>query len=407
MFLMNDMSRRGVHVRFRIFACAAMLAVATRDSMANEVAFEVAPARVTLHDSLSRRQLLVSENGGDVTHDCAYRVANPAIAHVDDGGYVVPLAAGETEIIVQHGNRQTKVPLRVAAYDSGGRRIDFANDVVPVLSRYGCNAGGCHGKASGQNGFKLSLFGYDAAFDYEAIVHAARGRRVFPAAPNQSLLLLKATGTIPHGGGERLKIGGEPYRLLLRWIEQGLPASSPDAPVVSRLIVAPASRVLHAGEKQQLAIVAEYSDGSRRDVTRQAQYASNAELVAAVDERGLVLCGAQSGEAAVMARYMGQVAVFRAQVPHGDRQASAGDFPIANYVDALALAKWRQLGLTPSPIAGDATFLRRATIDLGGRLPTMAEAKAFSADTSPTKRTALIDRLLASPDYPTYFAMRW
>ncbi|HEV3006829.1 MAG TPA: DUF1549 and DUF1553 domain-containing protein, partial [Pirellulales bacterium] len=283
----------------------------------------------------------------------------------------------------------------------------FANDVVPVLSRYGCNAGGCHGKASGQNGFKLSLFGFDPAFDYNAIVLAARGRRVFPASPEQSLLLVKATGAAPHGGGQRLDPDSEPYQLLLRWIEQGLPASSPDAPIVSKLIVEPADRMLHAGDEQQLAILAEYTDGSRRDVTRQAQYASNLDLVAAVDERGLVRCGSQTGEAAIMARYMGQVAVFRAQVPHGSIQTSAGEFRIVNYVDGLVLAKWRQLGLAPSPLANDATFLRRVTIDLCGRLPTVAETKAFLADTSASKREALVDRLLASPDYPAYFALRW
>ncbi|HVA46068.1 MAG TPA: DUF1549 domain-containing protein [Pirellulales bacterium] len=380
---------------------------------ADEPTLTVNPNKVVLEDSLARRQLLVSAAGGDVTHACAYEVANPAIARVDEAGYVVPLAPGETEIVVHHGQQQTKLPLTVVAYDSG-RRIDFANDVVPVLSRYGCNAGGCHGKASGQNGFKLSLFGFDPQFDYDAIVRFARGRRVFPASPEQSLLLLKATGAAPHGGGQRLEPASEPYQLLLRWIEQGLPGSSPDAPVISKLFVEPAERVLRAGpaaatqvEEQQLAILAEYSDGSRRDVTRQAQYASNLDLVAAVDERGLVRCGTQTGEAAIMARYMGQVAVFRAQVPHGSIQTSAGDFAVANYIDRLVLAKWRQLGLAPSPRAGDSTFLRRATIDLCGRLPTVAETKAFLADASPNKREALIDRLLASPDYPAYFALRW
>ncbi|HWB11008.1 MAG TPA: DUF1549 and DUF1553 domain-containing protein [Pirellulales bacterium] len=376
-------------------------------ALADEAPLTVAPAeKLVLEDSLARRQLRVSMATGDVTRSCTYQVADPAVARVDETGYVVPLGPGETVITIRHGERQTTLPLTVAAYDSG-RRIDFARDVVPVLSRYGCNAGGCHGKASGQNGFKLSLFGFDPAFDYNAIVLAARGRRVFPAAPEQSLLLLKATGAAPHGGGERLEPDSEPYQLLLRWIEQGLPASSPDAPVVSKLIVEPADRVLHAGDEQQLSVLAEYTDGSRRDVTRQAQYASNLDLVAAVDERGLVRCGSQTGEAAVMARYMGQVAVFRAQVPHGTIQTSPGEFRPANYIDSLVLAKWRQLGLAPSPRSSDATFLRRVTIDLCGRLPTVEETTAFLADASPSKRDALVDRLLASPDYPAYFALRW
>ncbi|HVX12691.1 MAG TPA: DUF1549 and DUF1553 domain-containing protein [Pirellulales bacterium] len=383
------------------------LAAAAQAMAAETGSLAVNPPRVMLEDSLARRQLLVSAAGGDVTHAAVYQVANPAVARVEEGGYVVPVGPGETQITVRHGAEQVAVPLTVAAFDVGGRRIDFANDVVPLLSRYGCNAGGCHGKASGQNGFKLSLFGFDPAFDYDAIVRSARGRRVFPASPAQSLLLLKATGAVPHGGGERIEAASEPYQLLLRWIEQGLPGSAPDAPVISRLVVEPDQRVLHTGEEQQLAILAEYTDGSRRDVTRQAQYASNLDLVAAVDERGLVHCGSQTGEAAVMARYMGQVAVFRAQVPHGDRQASAGEFAIANYIDALVLAKWRQLGLAPSPGADDATFLRRVTIDLCGRLPTVTETRSFLTDTAPNKREVLVDRLLASPDYPAYFALRW
>jgi hypothetical protein len=403
MFLANAINRACL----RLLLCLGVATLIPRLVAAEEPSLTISPNKVVLEDSLARRQLLVSSGGGDVTHACSYAVVNPAIARVEEGGYVVPLAAGETQIAVKHGDLQTMVAVTVAAYDAGGRRIDFANDVVPLLSRYGCNAGGCHGKASGQNGFKLSLFGFDPAFDYDAIVRAARGRRVFPASPEQSLLLLKATGAVPHGGGERLEAASEPYQLLLRWIEQGLPGSSPDAPVVSRLIVEPDQRVLHTDEEQQLAILAEYTDGSRRDVTRQAQYASNLDLVAAVDERGLVGCGSQTGEAAIMARYMGQVAVFRAQVPHGSQQASASDFPIANYVDSLVLAKWRQLGLVPSPRANDATFLRRATIDLCGRLPTVEETKAFLADQSPNKREALVDRLLASPDYPAYFALRW
>ncbi|HEX7378041.1 MAG TPA: DUF1549 and DUF1553 domain-containing protein [Pirellulales bacterium] len=399
---------RGLHrPSLRFVLCLATLHFAFGVASAEEANLTVSPGKIVLEDSLARRQLLVNKSGGDVTQVCTYSVANPAIAQIDESGFVVPLSAGETHVIVRYGQHETTVPLLVAAYDAGGRRIDFANDVAPVLSRYGCNAGGCHGKASGQNGFKLSLFGFDPAFDYDAIVRAARGRRVFPAAPRQSLLLLKATGAVPHGGGERLAPAGEAYQLLLRWIEQGMPDSSPTAPVVSKLIVEPNSRVLHAGDAQQLAVVAEYSDGSRRDVTRQAQYASNLELVAAVDDRGLVRCLSQTGEAAIMVRYMGQVAVFRAQVPHGSRQPSAGEFAIANYIDALVLAKWRQLGLAPSPPADDATFLRRATIDLCGRLPTIDETKAFLADGSATKRTALVDRLLAAPDYPAYFALRW
>src|SRR5262249_27050030 len=195
------------------------------------------------------------------------------------------------------------------------RPLHFANDIVPLLSRHGCNAGGCHGRASGQNGFKLSLFGFDPTFDYNAIVKEARGRRVFAAAPDGSLLLAKASGQAPHGGGRRLAPDSEDYQTLRRWLTQGMPVGDDRAPTLQKLSVVPQQRVLDRNAEQQLAVLAHYSDGSVRDVTRQAQFQSNELAVAAVDSEGLVRAFDLSGEAAVMARYMGQVTVFRALVP--------------------------------------------------------------------------------------------
>jgi hypothetical protein len=285
--------------------------------------------------------------------------------------------------------------------------VDFSTDIVPLLNRYGCNSGGCHGKASGQNGFKLSLFGFDQAFDYDALVKQARGRRVFPAAPDHSLLLRKATGASPHGGGARFDRGSEAYRLLHRWIEIGSPPPSSEARQIVALHVRPSHRLLARNGTQQLALEAEYSDGSRRDVTRQAVYATNLDVVATANDSGVVQATGQSGEAAIMCRYLGQVAVFRAIVPHGQPLAELPGFKPRNYVDDLAAAKWRMLGLVPSPPCDDATFLRRVTIDLCGRVPTVDEAREFLDATDPDKRIRLIERLLDSPDYPAYFAMQW
>jgi hypothetical protein len=407
-----------IHTAFRRFQrtdaapsvwSAVAVAVLTANGVAASDELVVVPAELRCDGFDTRRQLLVSLSVGDVTSECQYASSNDAVVRVDEGGYVVGVSPGTATVSVRHDDKVREVPVTVENVDAV-RPVDFKNDIEPVLSRFGCNSGGCHGKASGQNGFKLSLFGFDAEFDYDAVALADRGRRVFPAAPAQSLLLLKATATVPHGGGRRLDRDGEPYRLLARWIEQGLPRSSPDAPRVVRLAVEPHGRRMQMGDWQQLAVTAEYSDGSRRDVTRESQYASNLDVVAAVDERGLVRCTQRTGEAAVMARYMGQVAVFRATVPH--RQSSLGDvanvaFDERNYIDRLVMAKWKELGLAPSPRADDATFLRRATLDLCGRLPTSAEARAFLADTSAAKRDALVDRLLASPDYPAFFALRW
>jgi hypothetical protein len=287
------------------------------------------------------------------------------------------------------------------------RPVDFVNDIVPLLSRYGCNAGGCHGKASGQNGFKLSLFGFDPAFDYAAIVKEARGRRVFPAAPDHSLLLAKPSVRVPHGGGKRFTPDSEAYQTLRRWISQGMPASNDQAPVLQKIDVVPAQRVLARHSNQHLAVVAYYSDGSVRDVTRQAQYQTNDPSLAVVDDDGLVRTLGLAGEAVIMARYMGHVAIFRATVPLGMQIGRYPDFPAANYIDELALARWKRLGLVPSGLCSDGEFIRRANLDLCGKLPAPAEVRAFLADTRTDKRAALIDRCLDDNDYAAYFAMRW
>ena len=291
--------------------------------------------------------------------------------------------------------------------DSSSASVHFANDIVPILTRYGCNAGGCHGKSSGQNGFKLSLFGFDPEFDYNAIVKEARGRRVFPAAPADSLILRKATATVPHGGGRRFATDSETYQILLRWIKKGMPAGDASAPTLVRLSVEPRHRVMNQHDRQQIAILAHRSDGTARDVTHQAQYQSNETAIATVDDDGLVRTLERSGEAAIMVRYMGQVAIFQATVPLGKPINHYPDFPCNNYIDELCLAKWKQLGLAPSPLCSDTEFIRRVQLDLCGRLPTPEEVTAFCQDPSPGKRDAFIDKLLDDKDHAAYFALRW
>jgi hypothetical protein len=219
--------------------------------------------------------------------------------------------------------------------------------------------------------------------------------------------LAKGSGRVPHGGGKRLLPTGSDYQVIRRWIASGAPASAPDAPRVVKLRVTPTDAVLQANQLQQLAVLAEYSDGSTRDVTRQAEFRSNLDVVAIVEPDGLVKARQQSGEAAIMARHMGFVAVFRAMVPHGPRLAAIPDFAPLNYIDELTVAKWKKLGLKPSPSCDDSTFVRRITVDLCGRLPTAIETAAFLDDQSADKRAKLVDKLLDSPDYPAYFAMKW
>jgi hypothetical protein len=386
--------------------CLCLLVGATSVCSVALADLNVRPGEVSLNGRFARQQLLVGIEARDVTRAVVYSTRDSNIATVDKRGYVTPLQNGKTQIEVTAGGQTSRVDVHVQNFDAT-TQVDFATEIVPLLSRFGCNAGGCHGKQGGQNGFQLSLFGFDQNYDHDAIAKQGNGRRIFRAAPDQSLFLLKAIGRAPHGGGQRLKRNEEPYLLIRQWIENGAPAASVDAPRVVKLHVTPSDHVLSRDSQQQLSITAEYSDGSKRDVTRQTEYSSNLEPVAIVDEDGYVRTLEQTGEAAIMARYMGHVAVFRAIVPHGEPLAQIPNFQPINYVDRLAAEKWKKLGLQPSPPSNDATFLRRITVDLCGRLPTSDETRKFLTDKSPKKREALIERLLDSPDYPAFFAMRW
>ena len=193
-------------------------------------------------------------------------------------------------------------PTAVHAADA----FHFENDILPILSRYGCNSSGCHGKAEGQGGFKLSVFASDPEADHAALTKEARGRRVFPASAEESLMLRKGTGRTAHGGGTRIPFGGEDYRVLRDWVAAGTPVGSPDAPRVVSLRVEPVERVMGQKADQQLKVFAKYSDGVEKDVTRHARFQSNTEAVAAVSPGGMVSTRDVPGEAAVMAAYLGE-----------------------------------------------------------------------------------------------------
>ena len=293
--------------------------------------------------------------------------------------------------------------------NGGPQRITFELDVMPVLTAAGCNQGACHGKSRGQNGFQLSLLGFDADFDYARIVKDARGRRVFPAAAEQSLLLRKAAAQLPHGGGERLAAGSDDYELVRRWIEQGMPRRLPDDPVLVRITLSPPEHKLAAGVSEQLTVTAYYSDGSTRDVTRRTTFQSNEAAIVAVDKTGLVKAGMLPGETAIMARYMSHIATWNTLIPLPDPVDDGvyAALPRKNFIDDLVWAKLKELGVTPSEPAGDGTFLRRAYLDVIGRLPTADEARAFQADPSPSKREALVDALLSREEYADFWANKW
>lgn len=298
---------------------------------------------------------------------------------------------------------------RIEAAEDQGQDVDFENDVMPVLTRYGCSSGPCHGKARGQGGFQLSILGFDPQSDFDAIVKEGRGRRVFPAAPQNSLLLQKPTGQVPHGGGRRLNPAGPEYQLLLSWIRQGLPRRQADAPTLERVTVDPKSLVAANNSTQQLAVTAHYSNGTTRDVTNLAQFQSSESPIVGVTDQGLIEVGTITGEAAIMARFSGHFAVCEVGVPmpgNVDPQLYQS-LPRNNFIDELVWQKIQRLGITPSEICDDQTFLRRATTDVCGRVPTLEEVDTFLADPSPDKRAQLVDRLVLEPDFADFWANKW
>lgn len=296
------------------------------------------------------------------------------------------------------------------------RPVYFETDVVPILTKLGCNSGGCHGKATGQNGFKLSLLGFEPDLDYRALAQQARGRRLFPAFPDQSLLLLKATARMPHGGGRRVDRDSEDYRVLRSWIANGANPPLNTDPQIERIELTPERQVMSTASRQQLRVTAYFSDGGSRDVTRQAVYEPNEPNIAEVGRNGLVETNDHTGLFAVMVRFGGKVATFHAAVPQAvdeqqqtlvqsylDELGQRLDSPI----DQLLLRQWKRLGITPSIPADDSTFIRRVSIDICGTLPTRHEVEAYVANKNPDKRARLIDRLLERPEYASYFALKW
>jgi hypothetical protein len=365
---------------------------------------------LTLSGRDSGQQLLVTGHYStgqvrDLTRRVKYEVSPPDVVTVEPTGWVAAHREGRAVVRVL-GPAGHKAEVRVSVTDIvHDRPINFANEVVPVFTKYGCNAGGCHGKADGQNGFKLSLLGFEPAEDYEYIVKEARGRRIFPAAPHHSLLLLKVTGQVAHGGGKRFSQDSPAYRVLARWIEQGAPFGRADDPVLKRIEVLPRERLLPREGTQQLAVVAHYSDGSTRDVTRMTQFEPNEKTIGGISDTGLVTTKKLTGTVAVMARYQATVDVFRGTVPLGVPVTHLP--PAKNFIDEHVFARLQKLGLPPSEVCDDSVFLRRATLDICGRLPTLEETKRFLADKSSDKRDKLIDRLLADDGYADYFANKW
>lgn len=287
--------------------------------------------------------------------------------------------------------------------------LSYTRDILPILTKAGCNLGSCHAKSSGQAGFRLSIFAFDPKGDHAEVVSDARGRRVFPALPEDSLILQKATVRIAHEGGQRFEPDSAWARTIADWIHQGMPYEVEKQPALASIAVTPAEKTYRKGEATELRVTAKYSDGTTRDVTELTDYISTEKAIATVDEEGHVRTSNESGEAVIVARYMGQVGISRVAVP-AEKLLPAESYaglPVRNDIDKHLYARLARLGHLPSATAADSDFLRRSTLDAIGMLPSVEEARSFLADTSKDKHEKWIDQLLQRPEWADHWAVKF
>jgi hypothetical protein len=367
------------------------------------------PATVKLASPRAEQHLgVLGEYAGgqrrELTRSARFSSNDSKVVSVDTAGRLRGMANGRATITVEAAGRKATVPVVVEGADDEAP-VSFSREVVPVLTRAGCNQGACHGGQHGRGGFKLSLLGFEPEFDHPQIVQSAEGRRVVLSEPERSILLLKPTLSLEHGGGERFKVGSRPYNLLKRWLEDGAPPPSPRDPTVTAIEVWPAKRLMVPGEEQQLLVRATWSDGRTIDVTDVAQFDALNDSVAAVSPSGLILARS-SGQTHIMVRYCGQATVAQVTLPSA-RLNRPLDFPTNNVIDEKLKAKWQELGLIPSPLCSDEEFFRRIHLDAIGTLPAPADIKAFLADRDPDKRKKAIDKVLDRPEFVDFWALKW
>ncbi|HEX5483610.1 MAG TPA: DUF1549 domain-containing protein [Terriglobia bacterium] len=343
----------------------------------------------------------------DLTDEAKIKSSDPAIAAVDKDGFAHPEGNGHATISASFKTFHASAPLVVTNFTTPFV-WSFRNHVLPVMTKMGCNSGPCHGAAAGKNGFKLTLRGYDPLTDYYTLTHQAIGRRTDRMEPAKSLILLKPTLTIAHGGGQRFPVGSPEYKVISGWIAAGMPPPKTSDPQITGLTVLPGEASLVPGAKQQMVVLAKFSDGHTEDVTRWAKYSSGDEGVATVDPQGLVTMHGY-GEAPVTVWYLSHVTFARMRIPYpyDIQEAVYRDAPRHNYIDNYILTHLKALHIPPSRPATDAEFIRRAYLDAAGIVPTPKEVEAFLKDRSPNKRNHLIEALMKRPEFVDYWAYKW
>ncbi len=406
-----------------LFLSCLLMTVGLSASAAESPSFVVAPADAKFIGNMARVQLVVTrsdaagqigERSEDLTHGAAFQSSDANVVTVDSHGQLLARGNGSAKVTVKVGDVAKEIAVTVEKVEPVAK-VGYVEHVTPILNKAGCSMGACHAAQYGQAGFKLSVFGSELDQDREAIVRDCAQRRLNFLEPSESLFLKKPTMQVPHGGGKRLAAGSVDYEILKAWIANGAPKPDAATPLVSKLNVFPPKRLGGIGLKQQLRVEATYSDGSTRDVTAWAKYDSMDDGLLSVNSDGLVTVTGQ-GQAPVMVRFEGQAEISLFVIPYRDSIELAG-WTNNTFIDELASAKFKELGIDPSPLCDDATFIRRAFLDATGTVPTPEETLTFLNDTDSQKRNKLIDRLLGltgdpqfdiyNDAYSAYWTLKW
>ncbi len=371
----------------------------------------ILPQKFNLNGQAARQQLVVERVRDkqfveQLTNNVVFTTSNPNVLKIRDG-VALPVGNGTAILTAKVGKKTAKTEVIVNGMEKPFE-WSFRNHVQPVLAKAGCSAGACHGAAAGQNGFKLSLRGYDDDTDFLTLTRQATGRRVNPTDPGRSMILTKPTTAVSHKGGKKFEVDSIDYRVLAEWIASGAPGPKKEDPRIQRIEILPEHVVLSAGENQQLLVRATFSDGHTEDVTHWAKYNAANATVTQVDDNGLVkVIG--NGEGPITAWYLSRIAIATVTVPYTNKVSTAvfAKAKRRNFIDNLVLEKLASLNLPPSPRSTDSEFIRRVFLDTIGVLPTADETRSFLANKSSRKRDALIEKILQRPEFVDYWSYKW
>lgn len=406
----RDSSRTSFLTALRSLLLILVVCIGVPVASATEwTSIAVYPPRVSLRTSADYQNIVAvaTRDDGitlDITDQVQWTLDDASIVSLDEFR-LSPSKDGATYLRAVWNGLQAQTPVEVQSA-SAERPVSFHLDVMPVLTRTGCNTGSCHGSARGKDGFMLSLFGYDPQGDHYRITREIGFRRINLARPEQSLIYTKATGAVPHTGGKKMEPDSSYAKVLLTWLSDGAKVDASSPPVCTSVELFPPQIVLEGeGTQQRLVVVAHYGDGSTRDVSSLAYFSTNNEQCALVDHSGLITAG-DRGEAFVMARFDTHSVGSQVLTLPSDLQYETP--PVSgNYIDELVARKLQQLRILPSQLCTDEEFLRRVTIDIVGMLPTEEEYAEFIADRSEERRKQWVDRLLERKEFSEIWAMKW